>query len=70
VNNVYSILAIELLSATQALEFRRPLRTSPYLEEIRNTFRSIIPFVEEDRVLHDDIQKAEQFIREMNLHGH
>ncbi len=70
VNNVYSILAIELLSATQALEFRRPLKTSPYLEEIRNTFRSIIPFVEEDRVLHDDIQEAEQFIRELNLHGH
>jgi histidine ammonia-lyase len=67
VNNLYSILAIELLSAVQAMEFRRPLKTSPYLEEIMHTFREIIPFVEEDRVLHDDIQKTESFIRNINL---
>jgi histidine ammonia-lyase len=67
VNNVYSILAIELLTASQALAFRRPLKTSPYLEELVNTFRKHVPFVEEDRVLHDDIRKAEKFIREYKL---
>jgi histidine ammonia-lyase len=67
VNNVYSILAIELLTASQALAFRRPLKTSPYLEELVNTFRTHVPFVEEDRVLHDDIRKAENFLREYKL---
>jgi histidine ammonia-lyase len=67
VNNVYSILAIELLTASQALAFRRPLKTSPYLEKLVNTFREYVPFVEEDRVLHDDMQKAEKFIREYTL---
>ncbi len=67
VNNVYSILAIELLTASQALAFRRPLKTSAYLEKLVNTFREYVPFVEEDRVLHDDIQKAEKFIREYTL---
>jgi histidine ammonia-lyase len=67
VNNVYSILAIELITASQALAFRRPLKTSPYLERMINTFRKQVPFIEEDRVLHDDIQKAEKFVREFVL---
>ena len=67
VNNVYSILAIELITASQALAFRRPLKTSSYLERMINTFRKQVPFIEEDRVLHDDIQKAEKFVREFVL---
>src|SRR5688572_1722236 len=67
VNNVYSILAIELLTAAQALAFRKPLKTSPELEKMVDTFRQSVPFVEEDRVLHDDIQKAEKFVREFPL---
>jgi len=68
VNNVYSILSIELITASQALAFRRPLKTSPYLEELLHTFRQVVPFVEEDRVLHDDIQNGELFLRELTLH--
>jgi histidine ammonia-lyase len=67
VNNVYSILAIELITAAQALSFRRPSKTSRYLEELVNTFRQVVPFIEEDRVLHDDMKNAEQFIKELNL---
>jgi histidine ammonia-lyase len=67
VNNVYAILAIELLTASQALVFRRPLKTSAYLENLVNTFRERVPFVEEDRVLHDDLVKSEQFIREVKI---
>lgn len=63
VNNLYSILAIELLTAAQALTFRRPLKTSPYLEDFVDTFRKTVPFIEEDRVLHDDIKKAEEFLK-------
>ena len=67
VNNVYSILAIELLTAAQAINFRRPQKTSPVLEKMVDTFRQSVPFLEEDRVLHDDIQKAEKFVREYPL---
>jgi histidine ammonia-lyase len=67
VENVYSILAIELITASQALIFRRPLRSSPYLEKLADNFRSHVPFVEDDRLLHDDISKAEKFLYELDL---
>jgi histidine ammonia-lyase len=63
VNNLYSILAIELVTATQAITFRRPLKTSPYLEGFIDTFRAVVPFIENDRMLYQDIQKAEQFLK-------
>ncbi|MEO5600611.1 MAG: histidine ammonia-lyase [Cyclobacteriaceae bacterium] len=67
VNNVYSVLAIELITASQALTFRRPLHTSPFLEEMVDTFRLTVPFIEDDRVLHDDIQNAEKFLKALAL---
>lgn len=63
VQNVYSILAIELMTACQALTFRRPLRTSEELEKFVYNFRRHVPFIEDDRVLHRDIQKAELFLK-------
>jgi histidine ammonia-lyase len=67
VNNLYSILAIELVTAAQALNFRRPLKTSPYLEKMVNTFRQSVPFIEDDRILHTDIVNAEKFLKEFDL---
>ena len=67
VQNTYSILAIELLTAAQALIFRRPLHTSPYLENLVDTFRRSVPFIEDDRVLHDDIRLAENFVKALEL---
>ncbi|HEY3404056.1 MAG TPA: histidine ammonia-lyase [Ohtaekwangia sp.] len=67
VNNLYAILAIELLTAAQALTFRRPLKTSPYLEDFVNTFRKHIPFIEDDRVLHDDLKKTEEFLKKFEM---
>jgi histidine ammonia-lyase len=67
VNNLYAILAIELLTACQALVFRRPLKTSPQLEQLVNTFRQQVPFIEDDRLLHDDIKKAEKFLKDLML---
>ncbi|MEJ1237629.1 histidine ammonia-lyase [Chryseolinea sp. T2] len=63
VQNAYSILAIELITACQALTFRRPLRTSVVLEEFVHNFRQEVPFIEDDRVLHKDIQNAETFLK-------
>lgn len=63
VDNVEKVLAIELLTAVQALEFRRPLKTSPQLEEIVTAFRKEVSFNEADRILHDDMMKAVDFIK-------
>jgi histidine ammonia-lyase len=67
VNNCYSILAVELITAAQALQFRRPLKTSPILENFTDTFRQQVPFIETDRLLHDDLVKAENFLKGINL---
>jgi len=67
VNNIYSILAVELITAAQALHFRRPLKTSPYLENFVDTFRQHVSFIETDRLLHDDLVKAENFLKEFNF---
>ncbi len=62
INNVEKVLAIELLSAAQALDFRRPAKTSELLEELHAAFRKVVSFNKEDRVLHDDMMKAVEFI--------
>lgn len=65
INNLYSILAIELLTASQAIEFRKPLRTSSYLQAFNHTFRQQVSFMQEDRLLHTDIKQAEKFLKEL-----
>jgi histidine ammonia-lyase len=67
VNNLYSILAIELITATQALHFRQPLKTSARLEKFVNTFRDVVPFIETDRALHPDMVNAEKFLKSCTL---
>ena len=63
--NLEKILAIELMNAAQALDFRKE-KTSPFLQNIHASYRMEIPFVDQDRYLHEDIQTSIQFIR--NLH--
>jgi histidine ammonia-lyase len=63
IDNIEKVLAIELLTAVQAIEFRRPLRTSDELEAIIADFRKVVSFNDADRILHDDILKAIAFIR-------
>jgi len=63
IDNVEKILAVELLTAVQALEFRRPLKTSTVLEEIVTSFRKEVSFNQADRIIHDDLIKAVAFIR-------
>lgn len=62
IDNVEKVLAIELLSAVQALEFRRPLKSSNIVEQVVAAFRKEVSFNMEDRVLHDDMVKAVAFL--------
>ena len=63
VQNVETVLAIELLNAVQALEFRKPLQSSAIIKKIATEFRKTIPFMKKDRIVHDDIMLSIQFLR-------
>ena len=62
IDNVEKVLAIELLTAVQAIEYRKPLKSSETLEKIIKAFREKVSFNEADRFLHDDMLKALEFI--------
>jgi len=62
VENLERILAIELFNAAQALEFRRPRKSSDFIENFVSDYRKVVPTVEEDRILHYDIQNSIQFL--------
>ncbi|RFN58249.1 histidine ammonia-lyase [Marixanthomonas ophiurae] len=67
IDNIETILAIELLNASQAIEFRRPKKTSPLLESLLESFRKTAPFVEEDRVLANDIHASVAFLQSFTI---
>lgn len=61
VDNLKTVLAIELLTASQALSFRSG-KVAPFGQQILELFRSEVPVIEEDRILSKDIAKAKTFI--------
>lgn len=67
VDNVEKVLAIELLSAVQAMEYRRPMKSSQVLEKVILAFRENVSFNKADRFLHDDMVKAVEFLRNYEL---
>jgi histidine ammonia-lyase len=66
VENCFSIQGIELLLAAQAFEFRRPMKSSENLEALFATYRSEIPFVNEDLYLHELMEKSRNFVIHLN----
>lgn len=62
VHNVERILAIELLNASQAITFRKPKKSSPFIESFLKSYQEDIKFVTEDMVFHELIKKSIQFI--------
>ena len=64
VNNVETVLAIELFNAAQALEFRRPAKSSPLLEQIFADYRSVVPFLDTDTYMHPYIVDSVKFIHQ------
>jgi len=65
--NLERILAIELMNASQAIEFRRPLQSSDFIEMFLKSYREEVPFVSEDRILHYDIQKTVAFLNSFQI---
>lgn len=67
VDNLTKILAIELFNGSQALEFRRPLQSSDFIENFVKIYRMDVSFVEEDRILHYDLQRSIDFIENLSV---
>lgn len=67
VDNVERILAIELINAAQALEFRRPAKSSPLIEGFVGNLRRAVPFIEQDVVMYTEIEKTLNFLRVAEL---
>jgi histidine ammonia-lyase len=65
--NLERILAIELFNAAQALEFRRPMKTSPFLEDFVAQYRKQVAFIHEDKVMQPEIARSVKFIEEVEL---
>ena len=63
IENVEKILAIELLTAAQAFEFRKPLKSGVLLDEVHKYIRKKVSFAEKDRVFSEDIEVAIEIIK-------
>ena len=65
--NTERILAIELFNAAQALEFRRPAKSSPFLENLVKEYRKVVNFVDIDQVMYKHIHASVKFLQEQAL---
>lgn len=62
--NTERVLAIELMTAAQALEFRRPLKSSPAVEKLHEAFRERVPFIDVDTIMSPLLEEARKFVCE------
>lgn len=67
IENVEKILAIELLTAAQAFEFRKPMKSGVFLDEIHKEIRKKVAFAKKDRVFADDIEKGIEMIKDKTI---
>ena len=67
--NTERVLAIELFTAAQALDFRRPLKSSPVIERLHAAFRQVVPFIDHDEVMYPHIADAVEFLRDYKLNN-
>jgi histidine ammonia-lyase len=65
VDNVERIISIELFNAAQAVEFRRPAKTSPFLEDLLLKYRKQVKFIEEDVIMYHEMDKSLEFLRKL-----
>ena len=65
--NVERVLAIELFNAAQALEFRRPLKSSPFVENLVADYRKVVNFVDIDQIMYKHIHASVAFLQQMDV---
>lgn len=63
--NLERILAIEFFTAAQALEFRRPIKSSPSIEKIISDYRKEVKFIKEDKMMYEEINKTIEFVKNL-----
>jgi histidine ammonia-lyase len=66
-DNLEYIQAVELLYAAQAMDFRRPLKSSPIMEACHNYVREKVPFIKDDRIFADDIKALHKIVKDGSL---
>lgn len=66
-DNAFRIVGIELFTAAQALEFRRPAQSSEVIEKLHRSYRECVPFITEDTVMSPLIDRSIQFLRACTL---
>lgn len=66
-DNTERVLAIELFNAAQAIEFRKPLKTSPYLQDFLKQYRTVVPFIEQDTIMYSKIENTVKFLQQGNF---
>ena len=66
-DNLDIILSIELMNAAQALEFRRPLKSSTIIEKVVKEYRKEVPFIDEDIVMYKEIRKTVSFLNRLQI---
>lgn len=66
VENLEKILGIELFNSAQAIEFRRPLKSSIIIEEVLLAYRQIVDFIDDDKFMQPEIEKSIKFIKTIN----
>lgn len=66
VENLQRILAIELFNGAQALDFRKPLKSSTFIEKFISKYREVVPFIENDKVMHYEIEKTIEFLNQID----
>ena len=67
IENIETILAIELMNASQALSFRSQKKSSPFVESFLKPYRSVVSFIENDRILADDIHASVAFLQSLDI---
>jgi histidine ammonia-lyase len=63
IENTEKVLAIELLNAAQALELKRPLRSSVKIESVISSYRKTVPFMQNDEVVYELMRSSQEFLK-------
>ena len=65
--NVKKILSIELFNSAQAIDLKKPLKTSDSLQQFISMYRNKVEFISEDKLMHNEINSTLDFVESYNI---